>query len=282
MWSDTRHSTVKQQLVAPRYSHAEVLVTRLVREGVRGLLLDWDGCMTPISGHWHGLIALEGLGRSPTFCAHASATLEDAISAYEGPGHGIDWFALFEQNLVRPKLSDLHNVEELVCRVMSDLRINVPIIADEFECGRLAPSLTIAPNPGVEDFLAASKEVGLLRSVVTMTPTAIVKAFASRSGLSRWIDEFHGCETFSHFEKTKADPLLWIEAAERVSCSMSEVAIVEDSTRSLQGAALSKPAALLSLTPRVEEWCELVPMETGVWIAEMLGDARSLRSYSGA
>lgn len=267
----------KHELVAPRYSQVDELVTRLAREGVQGVLLDWDGCMTPVSGVWRGLIALECLRRSAAFCAHASVSLEEAIQAYEGPGHGIDWFALFEQNLVRPKLSHLAQVDEVLRQAMAELRYNVPIVAQEFEQSSFAQSLVITPNPGVKDFLLACKEVGLIRSVVTMTPTPIVKAFAVRSGLSQWIDEFHGCETFSHFPETKADKNLWIEAAERIGLSSSEVSIVEDSKRSLHGAALAAPAVLVSLTPGVQNLHELAPGEMRVWIAETLGDMGSVR-----
>lgn len=275
-------STDDRSLIFPRYSGAEALVTMIARQAVRDLLLDWDGCMTPVSGTWHGLIALESLRRSPAFCAHASATLDEAIKAYEGPGHGIDWFALFQQNLVMPKLSHLPNVEEVLSEVMGDLRRNVPVVAGEFESGRFAQTLTIPPNPGVNDFLALSKSAGLDRIVVTMTPTPIVKAFAARSGLAQWISDYHGCETFSHFPETKADPQLWLEAADRGRCPVSEIAVVEDSKRSLRGALLCAPAVVISMTAGVEELRDLVSPATQMWVADTSGDMNSVKAFHGS
>jgi beta-phosphoglucomutase-like phosphatase (HAD superfamily) len=264
--------------IHPRYSQLEVLVTKLAREGVRALLLDWDGCMTPVSGAWHGVIALESLRRSPTFQAHASATLQDAIEAYEGPGHGIDWFALFEQNLIQPKCAHLPDSPMHIAQIVSDLRENVPVVAAEFGAGTFAPDIQITPNPGVEEFLQAARDIGLSLGVITMTPTPIVKAFAARSGLSKWISEFHGCETFSHFPETKADPGLWCEAASRIGYKINHCAIVEDSVRSLGGAVRAGAAVVISLTPGVALLREKASRGTQVWIAERVGEMDSVEA----
>jgi phosphoglycolate phosphatase-like HAD superfamily hydrolase len=260
------------------YSPGEILVTQLAREQVRGLLLDWDGCMVPIRGEWHAVIAKESLLRSETFSSHASATLQECIKAYEGPGHGIDWFALFEQNLLKPKLEGLPHSEELVTRVMQELRAIVPIVSAEFARGLYAPELRISPNPGVEDFLQAAQSFGFSLAVVTMTPTPIVEAFAERSGLKRWIKEFHGCETFADFVDTKADPDLWREAATRVGLPTSEVAIVEDSVRSLHGAVRSGAAVVLSLTPDVGFLHAALSHNSHLWMAHHLGDITSVET----
>lgn len=259
-----------------RYSRADTLVTELARQGVRALLLDWDGCMTPVCGEWHGVIALESLNRSSTFQAYASATLREAVTAYEGPGHGIDWFALFEQNLIRPKCAHLTHSARIVSQIVSELRDNVPVVAQEFGMGTRARDTVIAPNPGVEGFLQAARDVGLSLGVITMTPTPIVQAFATRSGLSKWISEFHGCETFSHFSETKADPRLWREAAWRMHYAIGDCAIIEDSPRSLGGAVRSGAAVVLSLTPGVEHLRHEASSGSQVWIADRAGDLDSV------
>jgi phosphoglycolate phosphatase-like HAD superfamily hydrolase len=130
----------------------------------------------------------------------------------------------------------------------------------------------------VEDFLQAAQSFGFSLAVVTMTPTPIVEAFAERSGLKRWIKEFHGCETFADFVDTKADPDLWREAATRVGLPTSEVAIVEDSVRSLHGAVRSGAAVVLSLTPDVGFLHAALSHNSHLWMAHHLGDITSVET----
>ena len=255
-------------------SAASLLVNHLVAAGVRGLLLDWDGCMTALNGGWHGVLVNECLARCPSF--KAQVTLKEAIDAYEGPGHGIDWFALFENYLVRPKLQELPDCEKRTAQVMHELRIQMPIVAQEFAEGHFAREVIIRPNPGVEEFLTLAREAGISLTVITMTPTAIVKAFAGRSGLSRLISDFHGCETFADFPETKLDPELWVESASRAGLSIQDVAIVEDSKRSLTGAVRSGAAVVISLTPGVQSLYAVLSPSSELWIAQSLGDMNSV------
>ena len=255
------------------------LPAALSRQGIKHLLLDWDGCMTRVSGAWHALIALEALKHSDTFQEHASATLQEGIQAYEGPGHGIDWFALFEQNLLRPKLAHCHDHCSVVERCMQDLSKNLASVAQSFASGELGDGLPIFPQPGVTRFLAEALNQGVGRSVISMTPTVVVRALAARAGLSELITDYFGCDYFTEFPEGKLDPALWRYAAQLSGCSISEAAIVEDSPRSLRGAVQSGSPLIVAMQDEIDDLTFLRVPGTEIWSTKTIGDLGTIERF---
>lgn len=251
----------------------------LRESNIRHLLLDWDGCMTRISGEWHGVIAVAALSRSETFTKFASVTLAEAIHAYEGPGHGIDWFALFEKNLIRPKLANFPHAADLIRETMREFRQHLSSVADMFARKEIGAAIDIPVQSGVWNFLARARDEGVALSVVTMTPTVVVRALALRSGLSQLIDNYFGCDLFESFSEGKRDPLLWREAARISGGHIAAAAIVEDSPGSLRGAVQSGAPLIVAMQDEVDELVFLRYPGAKIWSAKTVGDMTSVERF---
>lgn len=276
--------------------YIDTLVDQLQARGVHEVILDWDGCVIPVSGDLHGRFALRALNNCPSWKElSVPVTESDAKAAYEGDRaslqamyarlggrgspdiapHGVPWDRLMATNLVRIPLTAMGVPRSLQERVAAELVPNLERLLADVEVTHVLHSdrALLKLNPGTNDFLLECARRALPIHVVTMTPTALVTHFSRLLGVHCFISSYQGCEQFSadSFPLAKHDASLWRAAARRQGLSLRQCVIVEDSQRNIRSAIDSGPAAVVSLSLSGNQGFELragnhfACLLSGVW-----------------
>ena len=242
--------------------------------------LDADGTLISSRGPWHGETIAETVRRTG-FESKEPITAELAQQAYNGPGHGMDYFELLKQNLFTPYFDHPQNA-------LNAFRRTLPWVALDIENGNFFDG-KIKPLPGALEALKSMERRGIESRVVTMTPSYLAKAFLQRAGMIQgttnvsikvtYINEIFGCELFSpektldpkidsrqspfysHFYSqfreraqhlTKDRAKLWELSLsfERDGVHAHQCMIAEDGAQGIQGAIAFKPNLLVVLNKK--------------------------------
>jgi len=223
-------------------------------------LLDMDGTLTASDGKWHGFVIAETISRID-FEPSEKITAAVAQAAYNGPGHGKDYFELLYDNLFVQKFRG--QAEE----ALAAFRKELPKVARELQEGGIFLG-KIKPLSGVVSVLKALQEQKIRSVVVTMTPGYLAYAIMYRAGIHDYVEQTFGCELFlpeigldpplanffMEFRKQatglrKSDPKLWQEVlgayfGER---DLSQCLIAEDGAQGVEGAINGDVGLLLVL-----------------------------------
>ena len=92
---------------------------------------------------------------------------------------------------------------------------------------------TIAPNPGVEELLRASKLASLTTRVVSSSPSSWVVPISERLGLRPFLG---GYTTREHAERAKPHPDLYLAALAATGIDPGEAVVFEDSANGVRAA----------------------------------------------
>jgi len=229
-------------------------------------LEDVDGTLTDSKGKFHGAVIAEGIQRI-SLEPKELITPEIAQAAYNGPGHGVDYFELLYNNLFVPYF-------ESPIEALRAFRKKLPEVARELKNASFFEE-EIKPLPGALESLQMLEARGIEVAAVTMTPGYLAEAILHRAGLlkqktpqRRYIKRIYGCELYSPEESLdpeldryfkgfrdvvkglkKQDPELWKRTLGYTfdDLNLSRCMVAEDGSQGIQGAATLKVGLLVVL-----------------------------------
>lgn len=258
-----------------------------------------DGTLTASTGTWHGVVIAEAVKRTG-LKPNQEVTAGLAQQAYNGPGHGVDYFELLKENLFKKYFP--RNTDE----ALKAFRKKLPEVAKDLRDANLYEA-EITPLPGVLNFLRKLDRRGIEVAIVTMTPGYLAEAILHRAGL---LDEttpgnldvvlvkvIYGCELYTpdksvdpeltrhnrYFQNRnqglkKSNPLLWERALGTTfdDLDLSRCMVAEDGSQGISGAATLGIALLVVLNKSNLGDTE-ISKNTKLLVAEQEGDWTSLK-----
>ena len=194
------------------------LSTPLMLSGVRGALVDLDGCLTSSKGPWHGLTIANTLNRLSLFTKQLGRNLspEEAQEGYNGLGHGVDYFEVIQKNVIERYAPA--NAKEIGQNFRDGLSDTIDFLYRQED-------LEVYANPAAREFLEGLARANMPVLVVTMTPTLLAETILRKAGLRHLLQGVIGCELQPGWKQWAAI------ASASMGLKPSEVVVVEDTAR---------------------------------------------------
>ncbi len=92
----------------------------------------------------------------------------------------------------------------------------------------------IVLKPGVDEYLRMLKKKGCSLNVLTANPHKMVDPCLKRNGIYDLFDNVWSCDDFG---MTKSNPQIYVEAVERIGCSIENAVFFDDNENALKTAA---------------------------------------------
>lgn len=243
------------------------LASELKSLGVRGLLLDLDGCFIPVGSWVHMEIAIAAFSK----LGHR-VSFDQAERVYKDPlRHGIDWYLLMAA-CAGQKLS-----------AADFAAFRAAVVAATPEVIEQHSGRAVSCNPGAADFLrVAAEEFGDKLTIVTATPQSVAEVLLLQSGLAAHCNRIYGCDRFWRDGQVldKTERVLWSEAAAEIGLTLDQTAVVEDGRLGATFALASPEVrAFIGLSEKLAPLAAQF-QRSNVWLCDKTGDWTSLQRVS--